>query len=116
MVTVPVPLADSSDARKNTVDRKRAQTAVEGCYIPLPTLFHDGSLELNLAGMRRHVRFLLDAGVREGNGVLLVCGAAGEFTSLTTEERLRITEAVLEEAGGKVGVIVGAQETDLREV
>jgi dihydrodipicolinate synthase/N-acetylneuraminate lyase len=79
-------------------------------------LFRDGDLELNLPGVRRHVRFLLDGGVRTGNGVLLACGAAGGFPTLSTDERLRVAEAVLEEAGGKVGVILGAQGTDQREV
>jgi 4-hydroxy-tetrahydrodipicolinate synthase len=47
--------------------------------------------------------------------VLLVCGAAGDFTVLSVEERLRIAEAVLDEAAGKIGVIVGAQSTSLCE-
>ena len=44
------------------------------------------------------------------------CGGAGDFTTLSVEERLRVAETVLEEAGGKVGVILGAQSTNLREV
>lgn len=98
------------------MDREQVARRLRGCYIPLPTLFDDGDLELNLPGMRRHVRFLLDAGVREGNGVLLVCGGAGEFSVLTAEERLRAAEAVIEEADGKVGVILGVQGTNQREV
>lgn len=98
------------------MDREKTQRRIRGCYIPLPTLFRDEDLELNLPGMRRHVRFLLDGGVREGNGVLLVCGAAGEFTTLTSDERLRIAEAVLDEASGKVSVILGAQGTDPRDL
>src|SRR4051812_49808279 len=97
------------------MDRERARARLTGCYIPMPTLFRDGDLELNLPGMRRHVRFLLEGGVREGNGVLLVCGAAGEFTSLSVEERLRVAEAVLDEAAGEGGVILGGQSTNLRE-
>lgn len=98
------------------MDRQTLQSRLTGCYIPMPTMVHDADLELNLPGMKRHVRFLLDGGVRAGNGVLLVCGAAGDFTTLSTDERLRIAEAVLEEAAGKVGVILGAQSTNPREV
>ena len=98
------------------MNREQISARISGCYIPMPTLFVDGSLEVNLPGMRRHTRFLLDAGVREGNGVLLVCGGAGEFHVLNTEERLQIAEAVIDEAGGKVGVILGVQSTDPREV
>lgn len=98
------------------MNRNEIQRRIQGCYIPLPTLFRDSDLELNLAGMRRHVRFLLDGGVREGNGVFLVCGAAGEFTTLSTEEKLQIAEAVVNESAGKIGVILGAQGTNPREI
>lgn len=98
------------------MDREKLQAQITGCYIPMPTQVRDDDLELNLPAMRRHVRFLLEGGVREGNGVLLTCGAAGDFTTLSVEERLRIADAVLDEAAGKVGVILGAQSTDLREV
>ncbi len=98
------------------MDRERVLRRLSGCYIAVPTLFRDDDLELNLAGIRRHVRFLLDGGVREGNGVLLACGAAGEFSTLTVDERFRVAEAILDETAGRVGVIVGAQSTDQREV
>lgn len=98
------------------MNRDQAIARISGCYIPMPTLFLDGSLDVNLPGMRRHVRFLLDAGVREGNSVLLVCGGAGEFHVLSTDERLQIAQAVIDEAAGKVGVILGVQSTNPREV
>jgi dihydrodipicolinate synthase/N-acetylneuraminate lyase len=97
------------------MDRRDIWPKITGCYVPIPTLFHDHDLELNLPGMRRHVRFLIDQGVREGNGVILVGGGAGEFSSLTTDERLRMAEAVIDEAAGRVGVIVGVQTTNQRE-
>jgi len=98
------------------MDRPKTIRRLTGCYIALPTLFHDADLELNLPGMRRHARFMVDGGLREGNACLLVCGAAGDFTVLSTDERVRIAEAVLEEVGDKVGIILGAQSTNFREV
>jgi 4-hydroxy-tetrahydrodipicolinate synthase len=97
-------------------DRDKVMARLTGCFTPLPTLYKGADLELNLKGMRRHVRFILDGGIREGNGVLLVCGSAGDFTALNVAERLRILEAVLDEAAGKVGVILGAQSVNQREV
>src|SRR5262245_19682776 len=94
----------------------QARARLTGCFIAVPTLFRDGDLELNLAGMRRHVRFLLDGGVRAGNSVLLVCGGAGDFPTLHVEERVRVAEAVLAEVADKVGVILGAQSTDQRDL
>jgi dihydrodipicolinate synthase/N-acetylneuraminate lyase len=97
-------------------DRDKAAAWLTGCFTPLPTLYHGDNLDVNLEGMRQHVRFLLDGGIRQGNGVLLVSGAAGDFTALSIEERLQITEAVVTEAAGKVGVILGAQSANQREV
>jgi dihydrodipicolinate synthase/N-acetylneuraminate lyase len=109
--------ADETRAPKTgPKDRAKVIARLRGCFTPLPTLFHGADLEVDLKGMRRHVRFLLEGGIREGNGVLLVGGAAGDFTALTTEERLKIAEAVLDEAAGKVGVVVGAQSANQREV
>ncbi len=111
------PAADETRVPKvKRKDRDKVFTHLSGCFIPLPTLYQGADLDVNLKGMRRHVRFVLDGGVRQGNGVLLVTGAAGDFTALTVEERLRITEAVLDESAGKVGVIMGAQSANQREV
>lgn len=94
----------------------KAAAHLAGIYVPLPTLFVDPGLEVNVAAMRRHVRFLIDAGIRKGKGVLLAGGGAGEFSTLNTAERLRIAEAVTAEAGGDIGVVVGVQHTDPREI
>ena len=98
------------------MDRRHVVSHLSGIYVPLPTLFLDPALEVNLAGMRRHVRFLLDAGIRTGSGALLAGGGAGEFSTLTTDERLRIAEAVIAEVAGSIGVVVGVQHTDPREI
>jgi 4-hydroxy-tetrahydrodipicolinate synthase len=97
-------------------DRDKVAAWLTGCFTPLPTLYQGDNLDVDLKGMRRHVRFLLDGGIRQGNGVLLVSGAAGDFTALSLDERLQITEAVVDEAAGKVGVILGAQSANQREV
>ncbi len=111
------PAARETQAPKaQRKDRDQAMSRLSGCFTPLPTLYHGADLDVDLKGMRRHVRFLLDGGIRQGNGVLLVSGSAGDFTALSVEERLRITEAVLDEAAGKVGVILGAQSANQREV
>lgn len=107
---------DARVPRAGAKDPKKIVARLSGCYIPLPTLYHGPDLNVNLKEMRRHVRFLLDGGVRQGNGVLLTGGAAGDFTSLSVAERLQIAEAVLEEAAGKVGVVVGGQSANPREV
>lgn len=98
------------------MDKTVLATQLSGCYIPIPTLFRDDDLELNLPAMQRHVRFLLKGGVREGKSAILVAGGAGEFPSLGVEERLQCAEAVVEAAEGKVGVVLGVQTTSQREL
>src|SRR5271165_2502201 len=96
------PGADEAPAPKaERKDRDKIIARLSGCFTPLPTLYQGADLEVNLKGMRRHVRFLLGGGIRQGNGVLLVSGSAGDFTALSLDERLRILEAVLDEAAGK---------------
>ena len=94
--------------REITINRLR------GCFLALPTLF-ETDLSLNLAGMRRHVRFLIEHGMHEGNATLLVNGANGEFPMLTLEERRQTAQAVVDEADGRIAVIVGAQTSSTRE-
>ena len=40
---------------------------ISGCYVPIPTLFREGDLKLNLPGMRRHVQFSLMVESAKGN-------------------------------------------------
>lgn len=98
------------------MDREALIARLSGCYVTLPTLFLDGDLELNLPAMRRHVRFLLENGLDGDNAVFLAGGAAGDFSTMTFEERVRVTETVVEETDGKVAVVMGAQTTSTREL
>lgn len=88
---------------------------IRGNFIALPTPFHD-DYSLDLPALRRQVRRLIDAGYAKGNGVLLAAGAGGEFPTLTLDERKHVANTVIEEAAGRIPVIVGAQHTSTLEV
>ena len=51
-------------------------------------------MELNLPAMRRHVEFLLASGIRNGTGIRLAGGAAGDFSTLTLAERIHVAVTV----------------------
>ena len=90
---------------------------LQGCYVTLPTMFHDDAeLSVDLDAMRRHVRFLIDGGITTGTGVLLAGGAAGDFSTMTFDERVAVTEAVVSETAGRVPVVMGGQTTSTREL
>ena len=92
------------------------QQKLRGCYITVPTMFRDPDLSVDLAAVRAHTRFLIDRGAREGNAVLLAGGAAGDFSTMTFDERLSVAGAVRAEAAGRVPVAMGAQTTSTREL
>ena len=96
------------------MDKARTIKRMEGCFVAVPTYFHE-DLSLNLDARRKHTKFLIDGGLREGNACLLTTGASGDFTTLTVDERLEVAEAVLEETQGRVGLIVGAQSCNQAE-
>jgi dihydrodipicolinate synthase/N-acetylneuraminate lyase len=79
-------------------------------------MFRDPDLELDTAAIQRHVRFLRSHGVAAGNAVLLAGGAAGDFSTMTFEERIRVAEAVRDAAEGAVPLAMGAQTTSTREL
>ena len=85
-----------------------SRNRLQGCYVTLPTLFRDDAeLSVDLDAMRGHVRFLIDGGITTGTGVLLAGGAAGDFSTMTFDERVAVTEAVVSEAAGRVPVVMG---------
>ncbi len=98
------------------MDRERAKSRLRGCYVTLPTLFRDEDLAVDLPAIRRHVRFLIDAGIETGTGVLLAGGGAGDFSTLSFDERVRIAETAVDEANGRVPVVMGAQTTSTLEL
>ena len=60
----------------NTMDSQKLRDDLCGCYVTVPTMFHDDGLELNLEATAQHVQFLIDGGIKTGTGVLLAGGAA----------------------------------------
>lgn len=99
-----------------SVDRDQLKRRLSGCYVTVPTMFRDDDLELDLPAIRRHVRFLLDGGIKEQTGVLLAGGAAGDFSTMSFSERLQVAETVIDAVDGRVPVAMGAQTTSTREL
>jgi dihydrodipicolinate synthase/N-acetylneuraminate lyase len=89
---------------------------LEGCYVTVPTMFRDPDLELDLEATRSHVRFLKEQGINGDNAVFLAGGAAGDFSTMSFDERCAVARAVVEESGGVVPVAMGAQTTSTREL
>ena len=98
------------------MDRDQLRKRLEGCYITVPTMFRDPDLEVDPAAIRRHVGFLMKRGINAENGVFLAGGAAGDFSTMSFDERALVAQTVVEAAGGGVPVAMGAQTTSTREL
>jgi 4-hydroxy-tetrahydrodipicolinate synthase len=98
------------------MDARTARDRLVGCYVTIPTMFRDPDLSIDLDAIRGHVRFLLDGGLTTGHAVLLAGGAAGDFSTLTFDERIAVAEAVVDEAAGRVPIAMGGQTTSTAEL
>ena len=97
------------------MDYSQLKKDLEGLYITIPTLFNDPDMSINEDGIRQHVSFLKSNGINRQNAVLLAGGAAGEFSTMSFEERVRVA-GIVEEAAGDIPVAVGAQTTSTMEL
>jgi 4-hydroxy-tetrahydrodipicolinate synthase len=71
----------------------------------------DAAGEIDERELRRYVDWLVERGIHG----LYPNGSTGEFTRFTPHERRRIVEVVVDQAGGRVPVLAGAAEANVRE-
>src|SRR5215472_18302441 len=77
-----------------------------------PTLVPlDDQGQIHERELRRFVSWLIDRGVHG----LYPNGSTGEFTRFTPQERRRLVEIVVDETAGRVPVVAGAAEANVRE-
>ena len=90
---------------------------LEGCYVTVPTPFADtAGFPVDLQALRSYVRFLIDNGLNADNATFLAGGAAGDFSTMTFDERVLVAETVIDEVAGRVPVAMGAQTTSTLEL
>jgi len=82
---------------------------IQGVFSVLPTPFDDRG-DIDEASLRRVVRLFVNAGV---DGVTAL-GVTGEVARLDEAERMRVADIVLDAAGGRVPVVVGASADGTR--
>src|SRR5438067_13754412 len=83
---------------------------IQGIFTPnlVPLDPHD---RINEPEFLRYIDWLIDHGVHG----LYPNGSTGEFTRFTAEERRRIVRIVCDEARGRVPVLAGAAEANVKE-
>ncbi len=86
-----------------------------GPMVAVATPFTE-DLALDLDALQDNIRFMIDRGVRTGQGSLLVGGAGGEHPALSIDERKAVMSAAAEAARGEVPVLSSIQHTDTRAI
>ena len=90
---------------------------LEGCYVTVPTPFLDSqNLPINESALRKYVRFLIDNGLSGSYATFLAGGAAGDFSTMTFDERVKVSEIVIDEVGNSAPVAMGAQTSSTIEL
>jgi 4-hydroxy-tetrahydrodipicolinate synthase len=85
-------------------------TKLQGIFTPILIPFDDRG-QINEPELRRFVNWLIDHGVHG----LYPNGSSGEFTRFTPAERRRILEIVADENRGRLPIIAGAAEANVKE-
>ncbi len=83
---------------------------LRGLFVP-NVVPHDARGDIHEAELRRYVDWLIAKGVHG----LYPNGSTGEFTRLTAEERRRIIEIVADQNRGRVPILAGAAEANVKE-
>lgn len=83
---------------------------IKGIVVPVVTPFNTDE-SLNESGLRRIVNYLIDNGVHG----LFPSGSQGELFSLTTDEKKRVMDIVIEEANGRAFVMPSTGAVTTRE-
>ena len=97
----PTPIASPGDGRKTFT----------GVFCPNIVIFDDQG-KINYPEMERYINWLIEAGIHG----LYPNGSTGEFVRLSWEERQDVVRLICEVNQGRVPVLAGASEANLRDV
>ncbi len=99
------------------MDYEILKKKLEGCYVTVPTPFKDiKNLPLNFDALKDYVEFLLGNGLNSKNCTLLFCGAAGDFSAMSFDERTSLAIEGSKIVNGRVPIALGGQTTNTQEL
>jgi 4-hydroxy-tetrahydrodipicolinate synthase len=104
-------LVNASTRYSRSDAKSHARANLRGVWGAIPYPFtHDD--ELDEQGLRRNIRYCIDNKLLDG----IYCGHfMSEFWALTTEERKRAAEIVVDECRGRIPVVVHTGHTSVKE-
>src|ERR1700722_7368718 len=87
--------ADAAGVIPAIAEKSNCRQILCGPMIPLVTQYNR-DLTLDLGAYKEYIQYLLDHGIRTGQGCLLVAGAGGDFPMLTVAERITLAHTAVE--------------------
>jgi 4-hydroxy-tetrahydrodipicolinate synthase len=96
-------------------EKQKLIPRLRGVSVAVVTPFRPSG-EVNEEGLRKNIQFLIDMGIKDGQGFLLILGTTGEFSNLSKEEACEVVQIGAEECKGKVPFIVGSNHSNIRDV
>jgi 4-hydroxy-tetrahydrodipicolinate synthase len=104
-------LVNTSRRYSRSGAKSYARANLRGVWGAIPYPFTPGD-ELDEQGLRRNIRYCIDNKLLDG----IYCGHfMSEFWALTTEERKRAAEIVVDECGSSIQVMVHTGHTSIKE-
>ena len=97
--------------QKEARSRLDGRAAFRGIFCPNIVIFTEDG-QINYAEMERYIEWLIQAGIHG----LYPNGSTGEFVRLSFEERQEVVRIVTRVNQGRVPVLAGASEANLRDV
>jgi len=99
------------------MDYEKLKKKLQGCYVTVPTPFKDtNNLPLNFDALKDYVEFLLGNGLNSDNCTLLFGGAAGDFSTMSFDERVLLAKEGSKIVNGRVPIALGGQTTNTLEL
>ena len=92
--------------KKALMSRFRLRGLIAATFTPFEP---DGAVNL------RRIKPIIDAVIAQGANGLYVCGSTGEGPLLSTAERLRVAEASVQAAAGRVPVVIQVGHNSIEE-
>ena len=100
---------------KATDEKSKLMARLRGVSVPVVTPMKSTG-EIDEDGLRHNIGFLIEQGIKEGQGFLLLLGTTGEFSNLNREEARRVVEIGVEECKDRVPLIIGANHSNISDV
>jgi len=109
--TAPEAPPGAARAPAAQAGRPAGSAAFRGIFCPNIVIFTDDG-SINYPEMERYIEWLIEAGIHG----LYPNGSTGEFVRLSYEERQEVVRLVTQVNQGRVPVLAGASEANLRDV